>query len=66
MDDDIFRNDHTAQDDFPGFIHRFNLIFGNFGRIFPIQGVLRNKDIFLLLTGFQRIHGDGLDGGDMG
>lgn len=36
MHDDILWYDDTAQDDLAALVHRFDLIFWYFGRIFPI------------------------------
>ncbi len=45
MDNDIFGDYHTAQDDFTGFVHWFDFVFWNFRRIFSEQCMFRDKDI---------------------
>ena len=56
MDDDVFRHNDAAQDDFSGFVDRLDLILGNFGRVDAVECMGRNHEDFRRLFWLDGAH----------
>ena len=67
MDDDVFRDHDTAQDDLAGFIHGLDLVLRDLGRIIAVERMIRNDDrLQVILCHFGGNHCNILHGCDIG